>query len=556
MKNVTLKFRNIIAALGILMLSVSMTSCGLVDWLLKEEAPAAQQEHHEEAGEQTGSTGGTNRETPESQDGINLPSASTGAKSATVMVYMNGSDLETEEGSATDDLLEMIDSGVGKNVNVIIQTMGTKEWQNNKISADTAQTWKVENEDLVLLRDNLGQLDCTSKKTLSEFIDFCSTSYPADRYLFLFWDHGGGPVYGFGVDEWQDPDASLTIDEMAQAFSEHAGIHFDMIGMDCCIMADLETCFALAPFCDYTVLSEDFESGLGWYYKDWMGQLEKNPGMTTPMLGKAIVDGMVQENELSEYGGSSCMGLFKESAVQQLFTDWITYAYRNEDALLATNFSKLHKSKAGGRNGSRAEWGMDDYDVTLDEYYITDILAIVESVDKDSDPARNLVKSLKECVVYSGHTTDKNELTGLAVSLPYGEADFYDQMRDVYGALGIDKDYIDWLAMFVTSSNAGNYYDYDNFENSWEGWECVGGDCGSYEDEDDWTYDYEDGLWYLYEDGVLYFYDEESDTTGYYDDTDDTYYYYDETDDMYYGFDDTYGMYDYYDGTDDMWCGY
>ena len=527
MKNGKRKFRGAAVLLGVTLILLSMTSCGLLRALLSGE----------ESTQQNDTTQGTEREAVEPADGITPPDADTGAKTATVMVYMNGSDLESEGGSATDDLLEMIDSGIGKNVNVIVQTMGTEEWQNDLISPDTAQTWKIEDGGMVLVRDDLGKLDCTKKDTLSEFVGYCSTTYPADRYLFIFWDHGGGPVYGFGYNEWlgMDVDESLTLDEMAEAFAEHPEIHFDMIGMDCCIMASLETCFALEPFCDYTVLSEDFESSLGWSYSEWMKPFENNPGISTPVLGKNIIDSMVQKNELDEYGDSTCVGTFKESAVKQLFTDWITYAYQNEQPLLETNFSKLHTAKPGGRSGDWTDWSEDEASVTLDEFYITDILAIVESVDNESETAQNLVKSLKNCVVYSGHTTDKNELTGMSISLPYGEADFYEELRTVYGALGIDMDYIDWLGQFVSSSDADNYYDYDNFENSWEGWECIEEEgCETYDEMDDWTYDYEDDLWYLYEDGELYYYDEESDMYGYYDDTDETYYYYDEYEDCWY----------------------
>ena len=54
-------------------------------------------------------------------------SVGTSAKSATVMIYMNGSDLESEAGEASADISEMLASGIGENVNVIIQTMGTKD---------------------------------------------------------------------------------------------------------------------------------------------------------------------------------------------------------------------------------------------------------------------------------------------------------------------------------------------------------------------------------------------------------------------------------------------
>ncbi len=52
----------------------------------------------------------------------------------------------------------MLDSGIGENVNVVIQTMGTKEWQEHDISSDTAQTYIIKNGELVLVRDDLWYL--------------------------------------------------------------------------------------------------------------------------------------------------------------------------------------------------------------------------------------------------------------------------------------------------------------------------------------------------------------------------------------------------------------
>ena len=481
---------------------------------------------------------------------VSAISVGTDARSATVMVYVNGSDLESKAGEASSDISEMIDSGIGRNVNVIIQTMGTKKWQDYGISSKTAQTYKIENGALKLIRDDLGQLDCTTKDTLSDFIGFCKDNYPADRYMLLFWDHGGGPVYGFGYDEWQDEeDASLTLAEMAGAFSEHDDVHFDLIGMDCCIMASMETLYAFAPYCKYALLSEDFESGLGWSYEGWMKQLEENPGISTPLLGKYIVDDIIKNNE-EEFGGdSACLGLFNVSTAKSLYNAWKTYAYKNENALLNKNYSRSHKSK--GR-GFWDMWGFDDSDVTLADYYITDILALVENIDNDSDEAKNLMSALKAAVAYYGHTSDKNELTGLAVSLPYGDSYFYSKLKSVYTDIGLDKDYIEWLGEFVSSDGYGDYYDYGGFENSWGGWGSYeseygcnissGGSCeygydydcddyGYYSDgfsDDEWIYDYEEDLWYCYEDDVLYLYDEESDTIFYYDEYTDEIYYYDE----------------------------
>ncbi len=470
---------------------------------------------------------------------------------ATVMVYMNGSDLESQAGAASSDIYEMLDSGIGQNVNVIIQTMGTREWQAHGISSRTAQTWKISDGELVLIRDDLGQLDCTSSDTLSEFVDYCKKEYPADRYMFIFWDHGGGPVYGFGYDEWQSEDSALTIAEMAKAFSQNSDVNFDIIGMDCCIMANLETCYALSPYCKYTLLSEDFESEIGWSYSDWMKQFEETPTMSTPLLGKYIVDSIIESNETSFYGDSSCVSLFNESRISNLFDAWKIYAYQNEKVLMSKDYSTEHHSK--GRGGAKLfdMWESDSSNVTLSDYYISDMLALVESVDSTSDAAKNLISALKASVAYYGHTSDKNELTGLAVSLPYGDPYFYKELKGVYSELGFDKEYIDWLGGFASSSVQGDHYDYAGFENSWGGWGTYEEDYGctisggqnsdscygDYSDSslgEDWTYDYEDDLWYTCIDNIIYIYDEVSDEMYCYDESDGSFYYYDENDDEWY----------------------
>ena len=461
------------------------------------------------------------------------------AQSATVMIYMNGSDLETMAGEATADLSEMIESGIGENVNVIVQTMGTKKWNDYDISSKTSQIYKVNRGKLDLVKDDLGQLDCTKSKTLSDFIDFGKKNYPADRYMLIFWDHGGGPVYGFGYDEWQNETSSLTLDEIQEALRANSDIKFDIIGMDCCIMANLETCYVLAPFCKYAVLSEDFESELGWSYTEWMKLLEENPGISTPLLGKKIIDGMIDANENDDdAGGSSTMILVNSRAVPDLMKKWTEYAYKNSDSLLGLNYSKLHMARGRGFMDIIFDsWDDDDSYVTMDNYYVSDMLSIVESVGQEDESTGNLRSSLKACVAYFGHTSDKNELTGLAVSLPYGDRSFYDELVSVYSKCGFDEEYIDWLERFVSAEGTDDYCDYSGFEDSWcgwqtyeEGWES----CETYEDSEDWEYDYEENIWYLYEDGNVYLYDDESDMMFFYDEYEDELYYYDEEDDDWY----------------------
>ncbi len=513
----------------------ALSVCGCDDFWDDEETTG-------EIGEMTGSmhaeeTGDTaNPQTPhktEPTPDVLPASAGSNIRSATILIYMNGSDLETKAGEASSDISEMLGSGIGNNVNVIIQTMGTKKWHDHGISSKTSQIYQIKNKELKLIKDDLGQLDCTVSKTLSDFIDFGKKNFPADRYMLILWDHGGGPVYGFGYDEWQSDESSLTLDEIQSALRENSDVGFDIIGMDCCIMANLETCYVLSPFCRYSVLSEDFESGLGWSYTEWMKLFESNPGISGPLLGKRIIDDMISANDKNYLaGGSSTMVLVNEGAVPDLMTRWKDYAYQNTDRLTGSNYSKLHKAIGRGfMEEFCSDWADDESFVTMDDYYVSDMLSIVENAGETGKLTEDLKISLKNCVAYFGHTSDKNELTGLAVSLPYGDRDFYNRLVSVYSKCGFDKEYIDWLGGFVSASGSDDYCDYSDFEESWCGWGTYGGGwetCDRDEDSEDWEYDYEEEIWYLVEDGNIYLYDDETDTMFFYDEYEDAVYYYDE----------------------------
>lgn len=452
-------------------------------------------------------------------------------KTATVLVYMNGSDLESDDGAASRDIGEMIKGCKAGNVNVIVQTMGTKRWSKKYgIASDRSQIYKVDANGLTLVNDNLGQLDCTESETLSDFISWGVKNYPADRYFLQLWDHGAGAVYGFGYDQYADEESTLNTAEIKEALSA-AGVHFDFIGMDCCIMANLETCCMLSDFCDYTILSEDFEPGDGWFYSGWLEKLNNDTSINTKKLAKAAIDDMVGAIEAA---GESrgILTVFDESVMKVLFTAWKDFAYANEAALLENNYSR--QVKAHGRVHPILSKGADKPG-SLSDYYVTDIMALAQTLNTSESKA--LESAVNNAIVYSNCTSDVSNLTGLAVTLPYGDSYFYRELEPVFTDGGVDKDYVKWLSNFVGADGASDYYDYDDWDESWDGW-------GDYTDDYDWSdwehYDEFDDFW--------------QDDGGFFDDYDDDYYdYYDYYDD--YGYDDydyygDYDDYDYYDYDD------
>lgn len=405
-----------------------------------------------------------------------------GKDQATVFVYMNGSDLESENGEATEDLCEMLAANISSQVNVLVETIGTKSWSKRLgIASDHTQRYKVEAGNLVLVDDSLGQLDCTSPDTLADFISWGAENYPANRYILIFWDHGAGPVYGFGYDEHQSEDSVLTIDEIQTAIRQ-SGIYFDIIGMDSCIMSSLELCCAMYNYCDYMILSEDFESGYGWSYTGWLNALSDNTSISSEELGKIIVDDMIADNE--ENGeGSSTLALIDESYMKVLYTAWADFAYANEPALLGENYS-MHVR--GGRRAHPVlrKKGLFDFlfdedgDYSMSDYYITDIMAVAQNIE--SKEAEALAAAVNLSICYFNCTDDEVGMTGLSVTLPYGDSEFYGYLYPVFTGVGMDADYVGWLEKFVYAEGYNDYYDYESwYEDDWEGWD-------DYEDDWDW----------------------------------------------------------------------
>ena len=206
----------------------------------------------------------------------------------TVMVYMCGTDLESNYGMATSDINEMLHADLSDKVNIIVETGGADKWQNTVISSKVNQIYQIKNDGILRLEADFGKKAMTKASTLTEFIQYCEANFPADRYALILWDHGGGSNTGYGYDQ-KFPNSSMTLDVFNKAL-EDAGCTFDFIGFDACLMATLETAMVAEQYSDYFIASEETEPGCGWYYTNWLTQLSRNTSMDTVSIGKTIID--------------------------------------------------------------------------------------------------------------------------------------------------------------------------------------------------------------------------------------------------------------------------
>ncbi len=406
----------------------------------------------------------------------------------TVMIYMNGSNLESDHGMASDDIREILKATLSENVNVVIQTGGTKRWKTKAIASDHSQRFLVENGALTLVDDSLGQLDITDPQTLEDFIVFCDTYYPADRNMLIMWNHGSGAVYGFGYDEnVDDYTAALTLDEMQDAI-RNSGVKFEMIGFDACLMGGLETACAFYDTADYLIASEDFESGRGWEYQNWLTVLGMDSSTPMEQVGKVIIDDFVKESQ--QTGADGILALINLRYTRLLFQAWIDFAYSAHDDLLECNYSmEMSRSDRASlwfatplERIMRDPWEnlFDSNENTLKEYnYAVDLMALAATLS--TEEAEALKAALGMALVYSSATAGDAEMTGLSVTLPYNSEYFYNDMEEIYTNCGFDDEYIAFLESFVDAEVQDNY---DWGQSEWGGWE-------TYEEEEE-EYNWED----------------------------------------------------------------
>jgi hypothetical protein len=215
----------------------------------------------------------------------------------TLMVYMCGTDLESKYGMASSDMEEMrqASESFGDSLNIIIYTGGCNNWKTKGISSSVNQIYQIKNGSLIKLVSDDGDKPMTSPENLTSFIKYCTSNFPANRNDLILWDHGGGSISGYGYDEKHKRSASSMDLAGINKALKNAGVKFDFIGFDACLMATAENALMLSEHADYLIASEETEPGIGWYYTNWLKALGSNTSLPTLDTGKSIIDDFVVE---------------------------------------------------------------------------------------------------------------------------------------------------------------------------------------------------------------------------------------------------------------------
>ncbi|MCL2368814.1 MAG: clostripain-related cysteine peptidase [Oscillospiraceae bacterium] len=367
------------------------------------------------------------------------PEANT-QKSRTIMIYLNGSDLESKHRAATNDLAEMAASGFDeKQINLLLFTGGTEQWHMDVIPNNQNAIFQMERGRMTHLKA-LDQEPMGDPAVLADFITFCKTHYPADRYSLIFWNHGGGAVTGFGYDEHfaDDPGRAMMklreIDEALETALE--GEKLELLGFDTCLMATLEMASIAEKHADYLVASVELEPVDGWDYR-FLGEI--TPETTAAEIGAHIIDyyaAFYADSGMEELLTLSMTDLSKVSAAYEALE---SLAEKAEGSLEAGEFSRVSRARALSRAFGTEEGDGPDM---IDLLQLTKNLAPLFP-----DEAKAVQEALHDTVIYQ-YDNYAGTLGGLSVYFPYANKEELDHALTVYRAMGRLPNYSRFIEQF------------------------------------------------------------------------------------------------------------
>lgn len=355
-----------------------------------------------------------------------------GNDTVTLMIYICGSDLESSGGAATMDIQEMLNASASKNLNILLYTGGTRQWQNNVMSSSRNQIYQIYDGQLYRLETDAGNSALTDPKTLTSFIKYCAQNYPANRNMLVLWDHGGGSVAGYAYDENYKQKGYMSLAGINTAL-KNAGVKFDIIGFDTCLMATVENALMLSNYADYLVASEEVEPGTGWYYTDWLSMLAKNTSVSSLELGKSIIDSFITRSASSAYGVGCTLSLIDLAELSYTVPDRLA-AFSDDisdmadSASSAGNYSTIIQARTSSREFGETQ--------SLDQ---VDLVNFANNIGTDS--AKELAAALKSAVKYNLVSNSMSYAYGVSVFFPYKHANYVRNAEQIYNEIGLTDRY-------------------------------------------------------------------------------------------------------------------
>ena len=355
----------------------------------------------------------------------------------TVMIYLIGSSLESEYAAGSADINEILASNFNSDdVNVLIYTGGAKRWKNTKISASENAIFEVDGSNLNKVK-TYPVSSMVDPSTLTTFIDYAYDNYKTDLYDLIFWDHGGGPIIGYGFDELADSEDTMLISDLADALKGSKLTKqnkFEIIGFDACLMGSIEVGTALSDYGRFFIGSEEIEPGEGWDY-GFLGDITRSTDSIT--IGKNIIDLYYDYYVDYPYDVGYSLSMADLSVIGTLSDNVGKLFNEINNTIDRSSFSqyakKLTRETVYGADSGRGS-----------RYDLVDLLDLASGVKNDYLAQYSAVETAyNKTVVYSKSNIPNT--SGLSVYFPTNNKAYAKAFINAYRSVSFSDNYYDFL---------------------------------------------------------------------------------------------------------------
>jgi hypothetical protein len=336
------------------------------------------------------------------------------------------------------------------------------------------------------------ELNMGNPQTLENFITFAQTGNTYVNHAIVIWNHGGGvrntvqskPASMKAI-AWDDTDGgdALFLDEVQQAIGAkyNSSNKLSIIGMDACIMGQIEVAYEFRNMVEYMSFSPDFESWDGWDYEGLIS------GMTSTMTPEEFATIMVTTYH------DSTSGIFDKQTQTAVNLAFIQNLKDKVDLLAIAMASENKKSDLESIRSETLNYTGGD--ATAYPYYALGDFAnrIIENTSHGfsqtplKDTAADVLDAIGQTVVYVYASPDKGNYYGPGATVKRGLGIFFSKSTSSYvingqwytaldsiGVYGIDYGFIDFAAV-NDNDTVENWKElmefwYDSAENNADSW--------------------------------------------------------------------------------------
>lgn len=363
----------------------------------------------------------------------------------TVLVYMNAAnDLYTYSVLNMNQMERVADN---PDVRFVVQwKQSTDVFPNSTFDGTRRYLVQPESTSAIgskLIQDLGTSVDMGQPQTLSDFIRWGKTYYPATRYALIIWNHGAGwrrspedelPTRGFSYDD--DTGNAIQTWELAQALGSRT---LDILSWDASLMQMLEVAGEIPNTVRYMVGSEESPPGEGLPYDTVFAEFRDRPNDTTAALSKAFVDGMVGAPQYaSRKITQSVIDVSKVGALLNALDVLGTELQHNRTALTAIVQAVRSQSQAYSQTTLR--YYRDLIDVCTRLRAATSIVAVQTA-------CTNVIAAATDALVWEGHNANSAGSRGISIDFSPGPV-FLGGAAD-YGRLKIGQttSWDEWLSV-------------------------------------------------------------------------------------------------------------